>query len=90
MNAFWYLTGGRTAPIAFFALLCYTIHIKGFCIEKGQKSKKSVKIQNAQKPLCIKVFWASFWFGKNGDALRVAQDKLNSKNYYATNPSFDR
>ena len=25
-----------------------------------------------------------------GDALRVAQDKLNSKNYYATNPSFDR
>lgn len=25
-----------------------------------------------------------------GDALRLAQDGLNSKNFYATNPSFDR
>ena len=24
-----------------------------------------------------------------GDALRIAQDKMNSKNYYAYNPSFD-
>ena len=55
-----YMFGWSEGTIAFFALLCYTIHIKGFCIEKGQKSKKSVKIQNAQKPLCIKVFWASF------------------------------
>jgi spore coat protein JC len=25
-----------------------------------------------------------------GDALRIAQDKLNSKNFYAINPSFDK
>ncbi len=30
--------------IDFLALLCYTIYIKGFCTEKGQKSKKSVKM----------------------------------------------
>jgi hypothetical protein len=52
--------GWSEGTIAFFVLLCYTIYIKGFCIEKGQKSKKSVKMQNAQKPLCIKGFWASF------------------------------
>ena len=55
-----YMFGRSEGTIAFFVLLCYTIYIKGFCIEKGQKSKKSVKIQNAQKPLCIKGFWASF------------------------------
>ena len=25
-----------------------------------------------------------------GEALRIAQDKLDSKNFYAYNPSFDR
>ena len=25
-----------------------------------------------------------------GDALRIAQDNLNSKNFYAINPSFDK
>lgn len=25
-----------------------------------------------------------------GDALRLAQDSMNSKNFYAVNPSFDR
>ena len=25
-----------------------------------------------------------------GDALRVAQDRMNSKNFYAFNPSFDK
>jgi spore coat protein JC len=25
-----------------------------------------------------------------GDALRIAQDNLDSKNFYAINPSFDR
>lgn len=25
-----------------------------------------------------------------GDALRIAQDSMNSKNFYAINPSFDR
>ena len=25
-----------------------------------------------------------------GDALRIAQDDLNSKNFYAINPSFDK
>jgi hypothetical protein len=52
--------GRSEGTIAFFVLLCYTIYIKGFCIEKGQKSQKTVKMQNAQKPLCIKGFWASF------------------------------
>ena len=82
--------GRSEGTIAFFVLLCYTIYIKGFCTEKGQKSKKSVKMQNAQKPLCIKGFWASFWFGKNGESLRVIQDNLNSKNFYAFNPEFDK
>ena len=52
--------GWLEGSIAFYVLLCYTIYIKGFCTEKGQKSQKSVKMQNAQKPLCIKGFWASF------------------------------
>ena len=43
-----------------------------------------------KKPLCIKDFWAFFWFGKNGDGLRVIQDNLNSKNFYAYNPEFDK
>jgi spore coat protein JC len=25
-----------------------------------------------------------------GDALRIAQDNLNSKNFYAINPAFDK
>ena len=25
-----------------------------------------------------------------GDALRIAQDKMNSKNFYAYNPAFDK
>jgi hypothetical protein len=52
--------GRSEGTIAFYVLLCYTIYIKGFCIEKGQKSQETVKMQNAQKPLCIKGFWASF------------------------------
>ena len=70
-------------------LFSYTISIKGFCIEKGQKSQKTVKMQNAQKPLIHKDFPASFWFGKNGDAIRIVQDNLDYKNFYAFNPSFD-
>ncbi|WP_303824772.1 hypothetical protein [Ruminococcus flavefaciens] len=27
---------------------------------------------------------------RNGEALRIAQDKLDSKNFYACNPSFDK
>ena len=77
-------------PIAFFVLLCYTIYIKGFCIKKRQKSQKTVKMQNTQKPLWFKGFPASFWFGKNGDALRIATDRLDSKNFYACNPEFDK
>ena len=82
--------GRSEGTIAFYVLLCYTIYIKGFCIKKGQKSKKSVKMQNAQKPLCIKGFWASFWFGKIGDALRIATDRMDEKNFYAFNPEFDK
>ena len=55
-----YVFGRSEGTIAFFVLLCYTIYIKGFCIEKGQKSQKTVKMQNAQKPLCIKGLPASF------------------------------
>ena len=29
-------------------------------------------------------------FQRFGDALRIAEDKLNSKNFYAYNPSFDK
>lgn len=29
-------------------------------------------------------------FQRFGEGLRVAQDKLNAKNYYATNPAFDK
>ena len=47
-------------------------------------------MQNAGKPLCIKGFWASFWFANIGDALRVVQDNLDYKNFYAYNPSFDK
>ena len=82
--------GRSEGTIDFFVLLCYTIYIKGFCTEKGQKSQKSVKMQNAQKPLCIKGFWASFWFGKNREGLQLAADRLNAKNFYAFNPSFDK
>ena len=82
--------GRSEGTIAFYVLLCYTIYIKDFCIEKGQKSQETVKMQNAQKPLCIKGFPASFWFGKNGDALRIIQDNLDYKNFYAYNPSFDK
>ena len=64
--------------------------VNGFCIEKGQKSKKSAKMQNARQPLCIKGFPASFWFGKIGEALRIATDRLDSKNFYAFNPEFDK
>ena len=47
-----YMFGWAEGTIAFFVLFCYIIYIKGFCIEKGQKSKKSVKTQNTQKPFC--------------------------------------
>ena len=33
-------------------------------------------------------FW-KVWNSKIGDALRIAQDKVNPKNYYAYNPEFD-
>ena len=29
-------------------------------------------------------------FQRFGDAMRIAQDKMNCKNFYATNPSFDK
>ena len=29
-------------------------------------------------------------FQRFGDAIRIAQDKLNSNNFYAFNPSFDK
>ena len=29
-------------------------------------------------------------FQRFGDAIRIAQDKLDSKNFYAYNPSFDK
>ena len=29
-------------------------------------------------------------FQRFGDALRIAQDQLDSKNFYAINPSFDK
>jgi spore coat protein JC len=31
-----------------------------------------------------------FHNGRNGEALRIAQDKLDEKNFYACNPSFDK
>ena len=32
----------------------------------------------------------SVWKSKIADALRLAQDGMNSKNFYAVNPSFDK
>ncbi|WP_365686302.1 hypothetical protein [Ruminococcus sp.] len=31
-----------------------------------------------------------FHFVLSGEALRLAQDKLDSKNFYACNPAFDK
>jgi spore coat protein JC len=31
-----------------------------------------------------------FYAVRNGEALRIAQDNLDSRNFYACNPSFDK
>ena len=51
------------------------------------KNNYFTKYNNSQ---CIKGFWASFWFDKIGEGLRRLQDKLNDRNFYAFNPSFDK
>ena len=45
---------------------------------------------NSVKPLCHKAKSRSIWKSNFGDALRITQDRLDSKNFYAVNPSFDK
>jgi len=42
---------------------------------------ENIKIEDAAK---------AFHHCCSGDALRIAQDNLDSKNFYAFNPSFDK
>ena len=44
---------------------------------------------NARKPRCLRDFRALTQVDNFGEGLRIVQDNLNSKNFYAFNPSFD-
>ena len=41
-------------------------------------------------PISCKGKQGPVWKSKIGDALRVTQDRLDSKNFYAMNPGFDK
>ena len=45
---------------------------------------------NCEKALCHKARTAFVWNSRFGDALRRTQEHLDSKNFYACNPSFDK
>ena len=45
--------------------------------------------EKREKALYYKAKMAIVWNGKIGDALRRTQEHLDSKNFYAFNPSFD-
>lgn len=44
---------------------------------------------NARKPPCLRDLRAITQVDNFGEGLRIVQDNLNSKNFYAFNPSFD-
>ena len=48
-----YMFGWAEGTIAFFVLLCYAIYIKGFCIEKGQKSKNGENVKCSKTLLLV-------------------------------------
>jgi hypothetical protein len=48
--------GWSEGTIAFYVLLCYTIYIKGFCIEKGKNRKNQRKCKMLKNPYVSRAF----------------------------------
>ena len=90
--------------LVFMKGIDHSYYYKGFSVYKTEELKWSIikkkndfppfqaffrNIEKCVKALYCKAKMAFVWNDKIGDALRRTQEHLDSKNFYAFNPSFD-